>query len=174
VGSRRCNTRFPDWQTDRRGYRQAGHEGDPPRFREYFDPGVESVAALLHSGMGAGAAVLFGTTGQISGAYAAIVVGLSAPVLLTQLSRVQSIGDALTGVPPQPPVSAVDMSQQPSTLGDPVSGDPAQASGDSAVGRLRSEPRNGRPVTYRDIPLSSTDGSIAGRAQPDVPPLLPG
>lgn len=60
---------------------------------------ADPVAAVVHSAMGAGAAVLFDTTGQVSGAYAAIVVGISAPVILTQLGRVQSVSDAVTGVP---------------------------------------------------------------------------
>jgi hypothetical protein len=94
--------RFLDWQSDRRAHRQlpAGEETEPPRFQEYFDPVADPVAAVLHSAMGAGTAVLFGTTGQISGAYAAIIVGISAPVILTQLGRVQSVSDAVTGASP--------------------------------------------------------------------------
>ncbi|WP_189908572.1 hypothetical protein [Streptomyces capillispiralis] len=93
--------RFLDWQADRRAHRRspADQEGQPPRFADHFDPVGDSVAAVVHSAMGAGAAVLFGTTGQISGAYAALVVGISAPVILTQLGRVQSVSDALTGPP---------------------------------------------------------------------------
>ncbi len=93
--------RFLDWQSDRRAHRQspAGQRGEVPRFADHFDPVADPVAAVVHSGMGAGAAVLFGTTGQISGAYAAMVVGLSAPVLLTQLGRVQSVADAVNGAP---------------------------------------------------------------------------
>lgn len=72
-------TRFVSWQADRRVHRQLTAEGTvqgvPPQFRTYFDPAVDIVAAVLHSVMGAGAAVLFGTTGQISGEYAALVVG---------------------------------------------------------------------------------------------------
>ncbi|KUO01769.1 hypothetical protein [Streptomyces resistomycificus] len=92
-------TRFLDWQTDRRAHRRLplGQQSEPPRFRSYFDPIGDPVAAVVHSAMGAGAAVLLGTTGQISGAYAALVVGISAPVILTQLGRVQSVNDALTG-----------------------------------------------------------------------------
>lgn len=94
-------TRFGAWQADRRLHRQLGAEGaaqgDPPRFQMYFDLAVDIPAAVVHSLMGAGAAVLFGTTGQISGEYAALVVGMSAPVLLTQLSRIQTVNEALTG-----------------------------------------------------------------------------
>ncbi|MEU6547026.1 hypothetical protein [Streptomyces sp. NPDC046859] len=68
-----------------------------PRLTQYFDPAVDLAAAGVHSVMGAGMAVLFGATGQISGPYAAIVVGASAPVLLTQLARIQSVSEALGG-----------------------------------------------------------------------------
>ncbi|MFI1459054.1 hypothetical protein [Streptomyces roseus] len=94
-------TRFVSWQADRRVHRQSTAEGvaqgTPPQFGAYFDPAVDIVAAALHSVLGAGAAVLFGTTGQISGEYAALVVGMSAPILLTQLSRIQTVNEALTG-----------------------------------------------------------------------------
>ncbi|WP_308297319.1 MULTISPECIES: hypothetical protein [unclassified Streptomyces] len=92
-------TQFVNWQADRRAHRQlpAGHGCEAPRFQEYYDPIADPIAAVVHSAMGAGAAVLFGTTGQISGAYAALVVGMSAPMLLTQLGRVPSVIDAVTG-----------------------------------------------------------------------------
>lgn len=94
-------TRFLDWQSARRAHRQlpAGQVSEPPRFQDYFDPVADPVAAVVHSAMGAGAAVLLGTTGQVSGAYAAVVVGISAPVILTQLGRAQSVSDAVTGAP---------------------------------------------------------------------------
>ncbi|MEU8763699.1 hypothetical protein [Streptomyces sp. NPDC048659] len=94
-------TRFVSWQEDRRAHRQSAApgtaSGEPPRFPAYFDPVVDAVAAVVHGVMGAGAAVLFGTTGQISGGYAALVVGISAPMLLTQLGRVQTVNEAVTG-----------------------------------------------------------------------------
>lgn len=91
-------TQFVNWQADRRAHRQSAaiEWSDPPPFQEYYDPVADPIAAVIHSGMGAGAAVLFGTTGQISGAYAAVVVGMSAPMLLTQLSRIQSVNDVVT------------------------------------------------------------------------------
>ncbi|MFI1177618.1 hypothetical protein [Streptomyces melanogenes] len=92
-------TRFMDWQADRRAHRQlsAGQEGKPPQFLEYFDPVADPIAAVVHSLLGAGAAVLFGTTGQINGAYAALIVGMSAPLLLTQLGRIQSVSETVIG-----------------------------------------------------------------------------
>ncbi|MFE1961531.1 hypothetical protein [Streptomyces sp. NPDC059479] len=106
-------TRFLEWQSDRRAHRAlpAGQESEPPpRFHKYFDPVADPVAAVVHTALGAGAAALFGTTGQISGAYAAMVVGISAPSILTELGRVQPVSNAITGasetspqpVPPAP------------------------------------------------------------------------
>jgi len=88
-------TRFLSWQAVRLSCLQAARQA--PRFREHFDPSTDLVAPVVHTVMGSGAAVLFGTTGQISGAYAALVVGMSAPMLLTQLTRVQTVSEALTG-----------------------------------------------------------------------------
>ncbi|MFC8511618.1 hypothetical protein [Streptomyces sp. NPDC057257] len=90
------------WQEARRAHRKAVAQeedtGEPPRFREYFDPIPDSVATVVHMGMGAACAVLFGLSGQISGVYAALVVGVSAPTLLTQLGRTQMVDEAVTGV----------------------------------------------------------------------------
>ncbi|MZF90980.1 hypothetical protein, partial [Streptomyces sp. SID5643] len=128
-------TRFLDWHTDRRGHRRSSpaQEGEPPRFQQYFDPVGDSIAAVVHSAMGAGAAVLFGTTGQISGAYAALVVGISAPVILTQLGRVPSVNDALTGAPQAEPNAATpagDLLPQPTAA---ASGEPAPAPAPAAL-----------------------------------------
>lgn len=90
---------FVNWRADRWGHRQLPTEvqGEGPRFQDYYDPLADPIAAIVHSAMGAGAAVLFGTTGQISGGYAAIVVGMSAPMLLTQLGGTQSVSEAVAG-----------------------------------------------------------------------------
>ena len=140
-------TRFLDWQSDRRAHRRLppGQDGEPPRFQQYFDPVGDPVAAMVHSGMGAGAAVLFGATGQISGAYAAIVVGISAPVILTQLSRVQSVSDALTTSPPAGTASD-DAMTEPAARREPVAPELAATStapGPSVVTRpqLQMPPR---------------------------------
>ncbi|MGW0871697.1 hypothetical protein ACWD3Z_14555 [Streptomyces sp. NPDC002740] len=91
---------FANWRSARGTHqREQLSEHVRPRLTQYFDPAVDLAAAGVHSVMGAGMAVLFGTTGQISGPYAAIVVGASAPVLLTQLARIQSVSAALGGGP---------------------------------------------------------------------------
>ncbi|MCC3650659.1 hypothetical protein LIX60_03970 [Streptomyces sp. S07_1.15] len=116
-------SRFLDWQSDRRGHRQlpAEQANESPKFRDYFDPVADPIAAAVHSAMGAAAAVLFGTTGQISGAYAAVVVGTSAPVILTQLGRVQSISDAVNGAP-----QAGTAAEQGTAEGSPQAASPVQ------------------------------------------------
>ncbi len=112
---------FVNWRSARSRHRQPG-QGQPPeqdlpapRFLDYFDPAVDLTAAVVHSAMGAALAVLFGMTGQISGPYAAIVVGISAPVILTQLARIQSVSEA---VGPGP----VESSAQPVPAVAPVEG----------------------------------------------------
>lgn len=139
--------RFLDWQSDRRAYRQLppGQENVPARFQDYFDPVADPVAAVVHSAMGAGAAVLFGTTGQVSGAYAAIVVGISAPVILTQLGRVQSISDAVNDAPQAGAVAEEDAAQA-----SPGAVPPAQQPAPAGSGS----------------PLSDAQPSTAGPAQP--------
>ena len=93
--------RFREWLADRHVHQQrvstGTADGQAPRFGAYVDSAADSAAAAVHSLLGAAAAVLFGTTGQISGHYAALVVGLSAPMLLTQLSHVQAVSDIVTG-----------------------------------------------------------------------------
>ncbi|QOV35570.1 hypothetical protein IM697_36840 [Streptomyces ferrugineus] len=119
------------WQAARREHQRAETVEDaqpPPSLREFLDPVADITAAIFHMVLGAAGAALFGMSGQISGAYAAIAVGISAPALLTQLGRVQTINDAVTGVgqgvgsPPNDSTqpqnsSAVTQSHAPSGVG---------------------------------------------------------
>lgn len=119
---------FMNWRSARGAHlREQLPESEKPRFRQYFDPAVDLTAAGVHSGMGAALAVLFGSTGQISGPYAAIVVGISAPVMLTQLARIHTVSDALGGGQQAagPVAGAADPLQQvvPAPL-QPASGEP--------------------------------------------------
>lgn len=98
------------WQAARRDHRRSpATPGRPlPRLGEYVDPVPDSVATAFHMALGAAGAAMFGLSGQITGAYAAIAVGISAPALLTQLGRVQSVSEAVTGAAlpagaPEPP-----------------------------------------------------------------------
>jgi hypothetical protein len=134
--------------------------------------------------MGAGMAVLFGTTGQISGPYAAIVVGASAPVLLTQLARIQSVSETLgggqagagpadpsAGVGAGPAEPAVSIGAGP---GDPTvpmgagPGDPAQRAMPSMV--QPALPEQGAAVLDDPQAATASGAAASGAAalQPDA------
>jgi hypothetical protein len=66
-----------------------------PRIRKYIDPFSDTLAALTRLGLGAIAGALF--HGQVTGAYAAIAVGASAPALLLQFGAARSVQDAIQG-----------------------------------------------------------------------------
>jgi hypothetical protein len=190
--------RFLDWQSDRRAHRQTptGQGSGSPRFQDYFDPVADPVAAVVHSAMGAGAAVLFGTTGQVSGAYAAMVVGLSAPVILTQLGRVQSIGDAVNGVPPAGTAAEVGTpagipegapsAERPASVGaasqpsvtqsvmtDPTQPSPTVPADPVDVGAHRRADLQGPDSTSPDFATGLRTGMEARDPQPNGRPLDP-
>lgn len=143
-------TRFVSWQAVRLACLQSGTHA--PRFREYFDPSTDIVAPAVHTLMGAGAAVLFGTTGQISGAYAALVVGMSAPMLLTQLTRVQTVNEVVTGDRP-----AAETTQAAAGSGTTAPAGPVAAAESADVAAV-VEP-----------PPSSTEPRLASPADPARP-----
>ncbi|WOX19888.1 hypothetical protein [Streptomyces solicathayae] len=162
-------TRFVSWQADRRIHRQLAAAGTAevvaPQFKAYFDPAVDTVAAIVHSVMGAGAAVLFGTTGQISGGYAALVVGISAPMLLTQLGRIQTVNEAVMGE--RQPAGAAAEAEAPPTAAASAVG--AVGAGDS--GAVDSPPQVAQPSAPsagRAVrPSTPTEGaSSVARAMP--------
>jgi len=172
-------TKFADWQSARRIHRQlpAEQAEEAPPFRKFCDPVTDPIAAVLHSVMGAGAAVLLGTTGQISGAYAAIVVGMSAPMLLTQLGRIQSVSDAVLGGG-----QAADATQtDPQSL--PLPQQPALS---SLAGQVPSQNADGSPMAsgsagrssrigWNDLRLPDSDSPSPSAATLGFPrPGLPG
>lgn len=89
------------WRSDRRHHRARLRtrrtRAAPPKFSEYIDIVPEVVAGSFHAVLGAATGLLLGATGQITGAWAAIVVGVSAPALLTQLGRTRTIQNVVTG-----------------------------------------------------------------------------
>ncbi|MFD5496146.1 hypothetical protein ACFWH4_25425 [Streptomyces sp. NPDC127091] len=156
--------RFLDWQSDRRAHRQlpTGQENEAPKFQDYFDPVADPIAAVVHSTMGAGAAVLFGTTGQVSGAYAAIVVGISAPVILTQLGRVQSISDAVNGAP-----QAGTVAEEGTAGGSPQATLPAQLPAPASTGSQPSIAQSATANPTQPSPtVPSSFASVDERRQP--------
>ncbi|MFJ2769642.1 hypothetical protein [Streptomyces sp. NPDC087300] len=100
-----------EWLVRRREFRlaeQPGAEG-PPAFGTFYDVAGESIAAVVHTVLGAGVAVLMASWGQVSGGFATFAVGASAPLILVQLkhSRLAEvlIGDSEAAQPAQSPVT---------------------------------------------------------------------
>lgn len=88
------------WQAARHKHRErAGKRKDRPAFSAYYDLVADPVAAMFHTLLGAGAGALFAALDQISSSWAAVVVGASAPALLTQLGNVKAIRNAVNGPP---------------------------------------------------------------------------
>lgn len=73
-----------------------------PTLRTYVDFPAHAWIAAFRSGLGAAMATIFGTSGQISGAYAAAVLGFSAPSLLAQLGSIPQVSAAVPGLPSAP------------------------------------------------------------------------
>lgn len=197
-------TRFMSWTADRHAHQLAARsgtaQGQAVRFTAYFDVPVDIAAAAVHAVMGAGAAALFGSTGEISGKYAAIVVGMSAPVLLTQLLRIQTVNEALTGerqpagtsepaaqavapavTTPTPEAQGLTRDPEPGVPGRPSPPAPGVAGGTTPVPphirsplpRPRPSLRPGHSVTDARTPdPAAQGGQIAGRPPSPDPARL--
>lgn len=87
--------RCREWQVARRT--PIGRvKANPPKLEVYLDVRAHLLIAFFRMALGAGVATLFGTSGQISGSYAAIVFGLSAPALLANLGNIPQVADAIS------------------------------------------------------------------------------
>ncbi|MEU6368113.1 hypothetical protein ABZ876_20805 [Streptomyces sp. NPDC046931] len=92
------------WQAARRtasGRRRAR----PPALWHYLDTAAHACLAVLRAGMGAATALLFAATGQISGAYAAVALGVSAPAVLATLGAVPQVANLVAGSPVPAPAN---------------------------------------------------------------------
>jgi|ERR671915_721061 hypothetical protein len=72
-------------------------KSSPPTWRRYVDVQAHVWLLLIRTPLGAGAAVLFGITGQISGSYAAVAFGFAAPAVLAQLGSIPQVADPIKG-----------------------------------------------------------------------------
>jgi hypothetical protein len=73
-----------------------------PGWKIYVDMPVQAWLLLIRAPLGAAAALLFGLTGQISGAYAAVALGFAAPAVLAQLGSIApTLASAAVGVEPR-------------------------------------------------------------------------
>ncbi|MER6736515.1 hypothetical protein [Streptomyces puniciscabiei] len=87
--------RLHAWQQARHTARSAVKR--LPQIGEFIDPLADSLAALFRVALGGTAAWLLHD--EITGVYAAVTVGASAPALLAQLGRATTATEALQGGP---------------------------------------------------------------------------
>jgi hypothetical protein len=87
--------RLRDWQQARHAARATA--GQLPRIGKFVDPLADSLAALFRVALGCTAAWLLHE--EVTGVYAAVTVGASAPALLAQLGRATTTADALRAGP---------------------------------------------------------------------------
>ncbi|MYR89214.1 hypothetical protein GTY41_30965 [Streptomyces sp. SID685] len=94
--------RLHAWQQARHTARSAVRR--LPRIEEFIDPLADSLAALFRLALDGAAAWLLHD--EITGVYAAVTVGASAPALLAQLGRATTAAEALQGAPSAGPGAA--------------------------------------------------------------------
>ena len=86
------------WQEARRDHRGI-LKRTPPKWRDYVDLPAHAFMLPTRGALGAGAAVLFGATGQVTGVYGAVAFGCAAPILLAQLGSIPQIARTISDVP---------------------------------------------------------------------------
>ncbi|MFI8085814.1 hypothetical protein ACIF6L_34120 [Kitasatospora sp. NPDC086009] len=81
------------WQQQRRDARwNPGPEGpEPDPFGKHFDVWVDLLVAVARAGLGAVAALAVAGTGEVSGVFPTLVVGASAPAILSQMAQVRHL-----------------------------------------------------------------------------------
>lgn len=84
------------WQGARR-IPAGGLKEELPGWQTYVDVPALAWLLAIRTPLGAGSALLFGATGQIDGAYAALAFGFAAPAILAQLGSVPQIAAAVSG-----------------------------------------------------------------------------
>jgi hypothetical protein len=86
--------RVSAWQSARHQRLQSGR-GALPSLRQFIDPPADLLAAVTRLLLGACAGGLFHS--QVTGMYAAVAVGASAPALLGQVGGSRGLGEVLQG-----------------------------------------------------------------------------
>jgi hypothetical protein len=84
------------WQSDRR-LPTGKLKKELPAWRQYVDVPATVLVLAFRAGLGAGTATLFGVTGQIQGAYAAMAFGFAAPSILAQLGSIPQVQSIVRG-----------------------------------------------------------------------------
>jgi hypothetical protein len=86
------------WQRARRD-RNGRLKRLPAKLGQFVDGPAHAYMLPARAVLGAGAAVLFGMTGQVTGAYGVVAFGCAAPVLLTQLGHIPQVQEAVDRAP---------------------------------------------------------------------------
>lgn len=112
--------RFHAWQQARHAARASAQQ--LPRIEQFVDPLADSLAALFRVVLGGVAAWLLHD--EVTGVYAAVTVGASAPALLAQVGRATTAADALRAGPSSEEPSGSSPPPSPPEL-PPVPGEAA-------------------------------------------------
>lgn len=123
--------RISTWQAMRHRVLAKG-KGRLPPLRRYIDLPSDLLAAVTRLLLGAGAGWLFHS--QITGVYAAVAVGASAPALLRQLGAAKSVRGAVEGPSSSEPAGE-RRSRGHTTGGEPATSPEAALGSGSAAGQ---------------------------------------
>jgi len=93
-----ANGRLLAWQAARHRARQTRHRRMPP-LRHYIDPSADLAAGLSRVALGAATGWLLHA--QITGLYAAVAAGASAPALLRQIGSFTTVQALVRGEEPE-------------------------------------------------------------------------
>ncbi|MFG2650183.1 hypothetical protein [Streptomyces sp. NPDC048436] len=138
----------------RKHLRQKKNKIDRPAWSEYYEVSCEISAAALQALIGGGVGVLFAATHQMESAWAAFLLGISAPAMLTYLVNSKSVNGMIAAqrlphqIAPSASADAVDSTHDP------------QASGER-------EPKPDENVNAAEscrLPEISEEGRVAGEA----------
>lgn len=89
------------WQADRRN-KDGTLKEKRPSWRKYIDVPLHSVLFVIRVLLGAGTSALFGTNGEIKGAFVAVGCGVAAPAILAQLGAIPQLASLVRGGQPSP------------------------------------------------------------------------
>lgn len=100
------------WAAARREQREISAGKPFLTLGHYVDYPAYAITTILQMILGGVAAAIFGTTGQITGAYAAVAVGASAPTLIAQLGQIERLDRSQDPPPLRPRHTSIPQSDQ--------------------------------------------------------------
>lgn len=111
------------WQ-DARRHPDGKLKHTPPELLRYVDGPAHAFMLPARALLGAGAALFFGMTGQVTGVYGAVAFGCAAPVLLAQLGSIPQVERAVN----RTEGTQHEVDRVPAPEKTPVSGDESRMS----------------------------------------------